>query len=151
MSKILTLWGLIIIAVITAIFAVGITNVSTEVASKYTLSNDSYELLSNVNPVMQAYNRDVAKELNSSNINPDAEADLNGVSEFFQEFKTFQTRYDQTKNIAKTVYGLPDWFLFVIPFVEAKDLGFFIQIYRALVWITMIIIFIKVLRSGVTD
>ena len=146
-----TLWGILIIVGMTLLFVFGINNVSTDVASKYDLSAESDQLLISINPTMNNYNNSVYNNLSSDNININAEPDLNGVSEYFQEIKTYQNKYDQLKGALNTIYILPDWFLFVVPFVDTEDLGIFVHLYRALVFALLIIVFIKVLRSGVVD
>jgi hypothetical protein len=150
-NKMKTLWGLLVVVAVAMLFVLGITNVSNDVVSKYDLSSDSDSLLISINPVAEDYYNSVYDNLSSDNINIDTEPDLNGISEYFQEFKTFQNKYDQLKGALNTVYKLPDWFLFVVPFVDSDDLGVFIHIYRALVFAVLIIVFIKVLRTGVID
>lgn len=146
-----TLWGLLVIVCLAMIFVLGITTVSNDVVSKYDLSTESDQLLISVNPVASAYYDSVYENISSENIDINAEPDLNGISEYFQEFKTFQNKYDQLKGALNTVYTLPDWFLFVVPFVDSEDLDIFIHLYRGLVFAVLIIVFIKVLRIGVVD
>lgn len=145
------LWGILIIVSIALLFVFGITNVSNELFTRGNLDDDSTKLLRDVNPTISDYYDDVTLNLNSSNIDTDGNPDLNGVSEFFQEFKTFQNKYDQLKGALKTVYKLPDWMIKIIPFVDVSDLEIFINLYRALVWALVIVIFIKVLRGGQVD
>jgi len=146
-----TLWGILSLICITVLFAFGITSVSTNVASNYALSEDSLKLLNTTNPLINDYYASVNGNLSADNINPSAEADLNGISEFFQEFKTYQTKYDQVKGAISTIYGLPDWILVIVPFVDEEQLGIYVNLYRAMIWVLVIIIFIKVLRGGQTD
>jgi len=145
------LWGMLMIVSLAAIFVFGITNVSTELFAGGNLDGDSNKLLSSVNPLVSDYYKNVTTNLNSSSIDTEGNPDLNGVSEFFQEFKTFQNKYDQLKGALKTVYTLPDWMIEVVPFVDADDLSVFIHFYRALMWALVILIFIKVLRGGSVD
>lgn len=146
-----TLWGLLIVVSLALIFVLGITNVSNDVVSKYDLSTESDQLLISINPVARDYYNNAYNNLSSDNINTNTQPDLNGISEYFQEFKTFQNKYDQLKGAINTVYTLPDWFLFVVPFVDSEDLGIFIHLYRGLIYALLIIVFIKVLRTGVID
>ena len=146
-----TLWGILVVVSIAVVFALGITNVSTELFSAGGLSDDSIKLVNSTNPIVRDFYDNVTTNLNSSQIDTDGEPDLNGISEFFQEFKTFQNKYDQLKGGLKTIYSLRDWFIIVIPFTDADDLGIFIYLYRALVWVLMIIIFVKVLKGGQID
>jgi len=146
-----TLWGLLIVVSLALIFVLGITNVSNDVVSKYDLSTESDQLLISINPVAREYYNNAYNNLSSDNINTNTQPDLNGISEYFQEFKTFQNKYDQLKGAINTVYTLPDWFLFVVPFVDSEDLGIFIHLYRGLIYAVLIIVFIKVLRTGVID
>lgn len=146
-----TLWGILSLICITVLFAFGITSVSTNVASNHGLSEDSLKLLNTTNPLINSYYASVNDNLSADKINPSAEADLNGISEFFQEFKTYQTKYDQVKGAISTIYGLPDWILVIVPFVDEEQLGIYINLYRAMIWVLVIIIFIKVLRGGQTD
>lgn len=145
------LWGILMIISLAAVFVFGITNVSTELFADGSLDADSVKLLNSTNPIVADYYASVTNNLSAENIDVDGNPDLNGVSEFFQEFKTFQNKYDQLKGALKTVYTLPDWMLGIIPFVDKTDLDIFINLYRALVWALMILIFIKVLRGGSVD
>jgi len=145
------LWGMLIIVSLAAIFVFGITNVSTELFARGELDGDSIKLLNTTNPLVSDYYASVNTNLSASNIDTEGNPDLNGVSEFFQEFKTFQNKYDQLKGALKTVYTLPDWMIEIVPFVEADDLSVFIHFYRALMWALVILIFIKVLRGGSVD
>jgi len=145
------LWGILMIVSLAAIFVFGITNVSTELFADGNLDADSTKLLSSVNPIVNDYYASVNGNLSADNIDTDGNPDLNGVSEFFQEFKTFQNKYDQLKGGLKTVYTLPDWMIEIVPFVDKSDLDVFINLYRALMWALVILIFIKVLRGGSVD
>ena len=146
-----TLWGILSLVCISILFAFGINTVSTNVASNHPLSEDSMKLLNTTNPLINSYYSSVKNNLSPDNINTTAEADLNGVSEFYQEFTSYKTKYDQVKGALATIYGLPDWVFVVIPFVDAEDLSIFIHLFRAMVWVLVIMIFIKVLKSGVVD
>jgi len=150
-NKMANLWGILMIVSLAALFVFGITNVSTELFAKGNLDTESTELLTTVNPIVGDYYASVNGNLSADNIDTEGNPDLNGVSEFFQEFKTFQNKYDQLKGALKTVYTLPDWMIEIVPFVDADDLKVFIHFYRALMWALVILIFIKVLRGGAVD
>jgi len=133
------------------VFIFGITVVSTELFSKGSLSRDSIKLLNTTNPIIADYYNSVQGNFSADSINVDANPDLNGISEYFQEFKTFQNKYDQLKGALKTIYILPDWMLEIIPFVDRNDLNIFINLYRSIVWVLIILIFIKVLGGRSVD
>lgn len=145
------LWGILMIMCLAVVFIFGITVVSTELFSKGSLSRDSIKLLNTTNPIIADYYNSVQGNFSADSINVDANPDLNGISEYFQEFKTFQNKYDQLKGALKTIYILPDWMLEIIPFVDRNDLNIFINLYRSIVWVLIILIFIKVLGGRSVD
>lgn len=143
-----TVWEVIMVVTIISLFLFGLTALGNKIFTTQQLDEESLNTLSIYSVEAEAYLSNYTDTLNRSEIDPYKEVDLNDVDGFVQEYRDYKGRLDQLKDGLLLIYKIPDLAFNIVPGVEAEDLNVYIEAYRFLVWVFLLVLLIVGLKNG---
>lgn len=152
-----TIWGIIVIVVIGLFIFTGVSSINSlvfinQAETGTTLDDESINYMSQYDAQIVKFR--IEFNTSTSNLNKEnslSEPDLNTISEFVQEYKENKDKIDKIKDVSLLIYKLPDIIIWTIPVLTVDDLGLFIEVYRVLIWVIILIALYNALRNGQAD
>lgn len=143
-----TVWEVIVVITCIGLFVAGMTSLGDQIFETQTLSIESVNTLSTYSTQADAFLQNYSTALNRSEIDPYLETDLNDVDGFVQEYRDYKGRLDQLKDGLLLIYKVPDLIFNLVPGVSPEDLGIYVNAYRFLIWVFLLLILLVALRGN---
>lgn len=143
-----TVWEVLIVITFASLITLGLSQMGDFIFEEQALSIQSVETLSTYSAQADAFLLEYQTNLNRSEVDPFLETDLNDVEGFVQEYRDYKGRLDQLKDGLLLVYKLPDLAFSLIPGVQSDDLGPYIDAYRFIIWVLLLLLLIVGLKNG---